>query len=142
MTPFGESQSAETDPLLQQGSIEAAVCSAANLDRGFKDEFHEEKDNSEDEDETNDKDDNEVKEVKEMEEVAYGEIKLESLLFQDDILTPNKSPESAQTANDKIERKKSWNLNYLIFTETKPVLLLLVQLKRGRNLKENLKGIL
>ena len=40
-TSVWTSQPGYTDPLITQGSIEAAVLSAVNLDSGIKDEFHE-----------------------------------------------------------------------------------------------------
>ena len=80
------------------------MCSAVNLDCGFSDVFDKEKDGSEDEDDIEYKDNNDAHEAQETEDVKYGEIKLKSLLFQDDIMTPSKSPESAQITNNKIEK--------------------------------------
>ena len=103
ITSVGESQWAETDPLLTQGSIEAAVCSAVNLDSGVRDKFHDKDADNNEEDDEREKDDKTEKETRDEEVVKYADIALNPLLFQDDILNPNKTPEAAQSANDKIE---------------------------------------
>merc|ERR1711954_437850 len=55
ITPVGVSQPAVTQPLVTQGSIDAAVCSAVNLDSGMC-EFFCDKDNNEVDVETKEKD--------------------------------------------------------------------------------------
>ena len=98
-TSVGESRSAETDPIVTQGSIEAAVCSAVNLDSGIKEFFHDAKDDKDDNEDNKSKDE---KEEKETDDVKYSDIELKPMLFQDDVLAPNKTPESAQRTNNKI----------------------------------------
>ena len=106
-TPVGVSQAAETGPLVSQGSVEGAVISAVNLDRGIREYFHEEQDEDDkDVTEVGIEKENVVEEANKdgevMEDVMYSSIQLKPLLFQDDVFNASKSPEAAQIANEKM----------------------------------------
>ena len=109
-TSVGVSQSAVTGPLVTQGSVEGAVLSAVNLDNGIREFFHneEEKDDNNDKkkDKEAEKDDKVIPNTddkKDDEDVKYGNIKLQPLLFQDDIWNASKSRDAAQRTNEKME---------------------------------------
>ena len=99
-TSVGESRSESIQPLITQASVEAAVISAKNLDSGVSEYVHKEKDNETEDTEKEEKE--EEDNDKDIEDVTYSTVKLKSLLFQDDVLTPNKTPEAAQAINLKM----------------------------------------
>ena len=106
-TPVGVSQAAETGPLVSQGSVEGAVISAVNLDRGIREYFHEEQDEDhKDVTKVGIEKENVVVEANKdgevMEDVMYSSIHLKPLLFQDDGFNASKSPEAAQITNEKM----------------------------------------
>ena len=79
-TPVGDSEAREIGEGLGQGTIEGALCSAVNLDKGVTDFFS----------------DSEY-------EVSYGDIVLRPALFQDDVSRFCEDPISAQMGNDRME---------------------------------------
>ena len=119
-TPVGESEWADTGPGVAQGSVSGAVVSAVSLDNGVKEFFH----NDSPEDTGEDKDNNEEENA---DELVYGEVVLKPILFQDDGFEAANSVESAQLANDKMEKLGeskilTYNLekcSYLIMGEKK-----------------------
>jgi hypothetical protein len=79
-TAVGDTESREIGEGWGQGTIEGAVCSAVNLDKGVQDFFF----NSE-------------------YEVSYGDLVLGPALFQDDVSRVCLDPVSAQMGNAKME---------------------------------------
>ena len=99
-TPVGDSEWAEIGPALGQGGIESAVISSVSLDNGFKDYFPE-RENNEDR-QTPESENDLVKEK--VDEIKYGNVVMNPLLWQDDILAASKTPKDAQINHNKIER--------------------------------------
>ena len=79
-TPVGDTEWRETGEGCGQGTIEGAICSAANLDSGVKDFFE----------------DSEY-------EITYGDVSLLPTLFQDDISRMSWDPMSAQMGISRLE---------------------------------------
>ena len=79
-TPVGITEEKDTGEGVGQGTLEGALVSSVNLDKGVNDYFH----NSE-------------------YEVSYGSVPLQPILFQDDGPRMSLDLESAQMGNDKME---------------------------------------
>ena len=80
LTPVGVSEECDTGETVGQGTLEGAVISAVSLDKGVEDYFG----GSED-------------------EVCYAGLRLQPLLFQDDISRLANDPASLQAGNDRLE---------------------------------------
>ena len=79
-TPVGPTDEVDTGEGVGQGTLEGAIVSAINLDNGVHDYF------SDSEDELN-----------------YGDVRIQPLLYQDDVLRLATNIVSAQKGNDKME---------------------------------------
>ena len=78
-TPVGLSEEAETGETVGQGTLEGAIISSVSLDNGINDFFEESE-----------------------EEVCYSNLRLQPLLYQDDVVRLAPSLESLQYGNDRI----------------------------------------
>ena len=130
-TPVGETQSAETGPIVTQGSVDGAVISAVNLDNGVKEYFHERKDDNDEEDVIDPEKDETV------DEVMYGDINLKPLIYQDDLFNASETPAQAQIVNNKMDNLIESKL--LDFNHSKCHVLVIGAKKARAELKEMLR---
>ena len=92
-TPVGLTEAADTGPGIGQGTVPGAIVSAAGLDNGVKEVFHE------DEEDDSVKMDDDISH----QTVKYDDIPIHPLLFQDDLFSASNSVEGAQQVNLKME---------------------------------------
>ena len=78
-TPLGNTEEEDTGAHLRQGTIEGAVLSANNIDKGVNEYLGDEND------------------------MNYGNLVIKSLIFQGDIASLSKTIETAQSKNNKME---------------------------------------
>ena len=89
-TPVGVTEEEDIGEGVGQGTLEGAIVSAVNLDKGVNEFFH----------------DSEY-------EISYGEVTLQPILYQDDVARMSVDLESAQMGNNKMEAMaESKLLNY------------------------------
>ena len=80
VTPVGKSDECDTGETVGQGTLEGAVISAVSLDKGVEEYFGDSED-----------------------EMRYAGLRLQPLLFQDDISRLANNPASLQAGNDRLE---------------------------------------
>ena len=110
-TPVGDTEWRDVGEGWGQGTIEGAICSAANLDKGVHDFFS----------------DSEY-------EVSYGDLVLSPALFQDDVSRLCLDPVSAQMGNAKMEAMAETKL--LDFNTDKSCFIIIGKDKEQRKLED------
>ena len=112
-TPVGLTEERDTGEGVGQGTLEGAIVSAVNLDNGVQDFFH----NSE-------------------YEVSYGDVRLQPILYQDDVARLSLDLESTQMGINKMEAMAETKL--LNFNLEKSCFIVFGNKKSRKEIKENL----
>ena len=113
-TPLGETEEYNTGSGLGQGTVEGAILSSNNLDKGVEENFSDKVD------------------------IFYENVKIDPLLFQDDVASPASDLENAQENNDRMERVIESKL--LDFNLEKSVFLVIGSHKFKKDIKNKLSN--